>query len=253
MQIYEFTEPTTPGYKGSPLDPKPSFGLPGVTCDACGETWANMMGRIPKDLPDNHPLRSRRRWPVSVAELNLIRADVRQVLNLPLETPLLPGTNIGVLDLWTKSAKLAAFEWPAVHVLVVREDVVAFLQEHKIAGWEIAPVRVEGIRRVESIPTMYQLFVTGTGGVPITDPPIVQRSHCEVCGRTEYVGNNPSSFQLDLSQWDGSDIFRFAAPYQGYIFVTERLAEGFRDAGFKNYELPTVESFLERRAPYANP
>ncbi|MCW3098391.1 MAG: hypothetical protein JWL77_4009, partial [Chthonomonadaceae bacterium] len=130
---------------------------------------------------------------------------------------------------------------------------VHFLQEHNIGGWEVAPVRVEGTRYFESIPTMYQLIVTGNGGVPITDPPVEKRSHCDVCGRTEYVGIKPHSFQLDLSQWDGSDIFRFGADYSGYIFITDRLANGFRNAGFKNYELATVESFLQRIAPYVIP
>ncbi|MCW3098460.1 MAG: hypothetical protein JWL77_4078, partial [Chthonomonadaceae bacterium] len=114
MQIYELAEPETPNYKGSPLDPKSSVGLPGVKCDACGQTWSDGIARIHKDLPDDHPLRSRKRWPVPIAELNLLRADVRKVLNLSSDTPLPPGADIGVLDLWTKSSKLADFEWPAV-------------------------------------------------------------------------------------------------------------------------------------------
>lgn len=114
-------------------------------------------------------------------------------------------------------------------------------------------MRVEGKRGTKSIPTMYQLFVTGKGGVPMTDPPIMIHFHCEVCGLTKYVGNHPDSFQLDLSQWDGSDIFRFAAPYDSYLFITDRLADGFQRAGFKNYELATIDSFLQRIAPYVIP
>ena len=100
---------------------------------------------------------------------------------------------------------------------------------------------------MEGIPTMYQLIVTGKGGVPDTDPPVEKLSHCDICGRTEYSFENPRSFEIDFSQWDGSDIFRFAAPYHGYTFITGRLADGFRSAGFKNYELKTVEIFLQKR------
>ena len=186
-----------------------------------------------------------------MAQLNLLRADVRSTLHLPPETMLLPGTNIGVLELSCKEPNFAAFDWPAVHVLLVREEVVNYLQEHKITGWEVAPVRIEGKRTPEAIPLMHQLFVTGTGGIPTTDPPVEKISHCEACGRTEFRRGTPRSFQMDPSQWDGSDIFRFGGGYHGYIFITDRLADGFRAAGFTNYELVTVERFLQRRAPYA--
>lgn len=246
MKIYNLTELSSSTYICDRLIPKPSVGLPGVKCDACGQTWADGMARIPKDLPNDHPLRSRKRWPVPVAELNFLRADVRMALNLPLDTPLPPGADIGIIDFLCKDSHLEAFEWPAVHVLVVREDVVEFLQEHKIAGWEVAPIRVEGTRYLSSIPSMYQLLVNGNGGVPVTDPPVEKISHCDVCGRTEFKRKNPRTFQMDISQWDGSDIFRFDPPYQGYMFITDRLADGFKSAGFKNYELSTIEGLLQR-------
>jgi hypothetical protein len=180
----------------------------------------------------------------------MLRTETRAALNLPTETPLLPGTDIGVLDLSCKNSNFSDFEWPALHTVLVRERVLEFFQEYKITGWQSAPVRIEGTRYLEYIPTMYQLLITGHGGVPVTNPPVEELSYCDACGRTEYKRGVVHSFQMDLSQWDGSDIFRFAAPYNGYVFVTQRLADGLRKVGFHNYELVTVEGFLAARAAH---
>jgi uncharacterized double-CXXCG motif protein len=73
------------------------WGLPGVRCDVCGQTWSNTGTSYPtvdlSGLPNAK--RYKNLWPVSRAELDALRQPIAPLL--PPGAPLPPGTDLGPL------------------------------------------------------------------------------------------------------------------------------------------------------------
>ena len=69
--------------------------------------------------------------------------------------------------------------------------------------------------------------MTGWGGVAPPESGIRLVQHCDACGALRYSGcNNPARI-IDVSQWDGNDIF-MVWPLPKFIFVTDRVLQMIR-------------------------
>jgi hypothetical protein len=255
MPIYALREPIIGrDEKGRSVEYDPTYiGLPGIRCvgepGACGQIWATSLGRIHQELPEDHPLRAKTGHPVPVAEFRALREDVRHVLRLPAEQPLLPGTDIGFVRVRQRRTYVPAFEWPKVHTILVTTAVLDYLQQHGLTGWRTEPVVLTQVLKGKPPPEMREFVVVGRAGTARTAPQVQIKRSCDVCGRVSYEDPVYEQFEIDPEQWDGSDFFRFGPPFHGYIFVSERARHVLEQSPLDNYELVPVEQFLDERRP----
>jgi hypothetical protein len=229
---------------------EPDIALPGVSCyPGCGAVWATTLKRIHRELPDDHPLVKGAVVNVDVEEFKRIAADVRQVLQLPPDLYLAPGTSLGFVRLEVRRRKIPDFEWPGLQTLVISRGVARVLTDAGITGWRTEPVIVTKGQMGRDIDCsdLLELVVEGRGGVPVTDPLTLELSRCDICGRVEHELPLLRRLELDPDQSDGSDIFRFDEPYSGYRFVTERFKAAVENAGLRNCKFVSLEEWRRQR------
>lgn len=78
---------------------------------------------------------------------------------------------------------------------------------------------------------MAELIVTGWGGMADERSGIREKERCSGCGHIRYTEISNPTHIVDLTTWDGSDIF-MVWPMPLYRFVTERFVQLVRDSGF---------------------
>jgi uncharacterized protein CXXCG len=124
------------------------------------------------------------------------------------------------------------FVWTWYGDFLIQDHVLSFLKEQRFTGFEVKPVRARFKKKsVEPPPKLWELVVTGWGGMAPPESGIEMTYHCEACGLTRYSGlSNPDNL-IDERRWDGSDFF-IVWPLPGFIFVTDRVANAIKDKGF---------------------
>ena len=232
-------------------------GLPGVQClpppDGCGDTWGASGQRMYKELPADHFLRSMGVWPVPLHRFSEIVSDVRRALDLSADAPLLPGTNFGWLSIKMRHQNIVDLSSPEGLGFVITDRFRQFLIEGGFTGWRVEAVNVIRKRQNDSIPLLHELVIEGKGGAAITKPPRLLLSRCAQCGHEKWDQPILESLELNTDIWDGSDIFRFDAPFQGYAFVTKRLADALRNSNLTNIELNDITEVLRTINQFAKP
>ena len=227
--------------------------LPGVKCvgepGACGQIWATSLDRIHSELPEDHPLRAKSGWPVPVREFQALREEVRRVLHLSPDQPLLPGTNIGHVHVRQRRTSVPALEWPAVHTTLITGKARDYLRTQGLTGWRTEPIVFTRTLKRKPPPDLCEFVVEGRGGAAHTVPPLQIKRTCPVCGLLQHEDLVYEQLELDPAQWDGSDFFRFAPPFHGYVFVSERARQVLEQSPLDNYELVSIEQFLDERRP----
>jgi len=111
---------------------------------------------------------------------------------------------------------------------MITDEVSQLFKEQGFTGYELRPVKVNKVKRMKegsSIPKLWQLVITGWGGIAPPESGMKLISECKVCGyKKRYSGlSNPSAL-INPSQWDGSDFF-IIYPLVRFIFVTERVKQ----------------------------
>ena len=102
------------------------FGLPGVDCDVCGQTWGGSRV-LPYEYPES--LRSHRkatdRWPISRSEHLALQKQLLNQLGLAGDpfVDLRPGDSFQPCYLDVPSRPRADFLWSSIGVLVVSERI----------------------------------------------------------------------------------------------------------------------------------
>lgn len=126
------------------------------------------------------------------------------------------------------SSSVGDFVWTWYSDCLITDRVLLLFQEARLMGFKVRPVVVEkvkrlGKKRLEEIPTLWELVVTGKGGDARPESGIRIIYRCEACGYAVY-----SSYQngilVDEEQWDGSDFFTVNG-YPKHILVTERVKD----------------------------
>lgn len=119
---------------------------------------------------------------------------------------------------------------------MITDKVAQLFKDQGFTGYELRPVRVNKVERMKEgreIPKLWQLVITGWGGIAPSESGIKRIGQpCEACGYWEYSGMSNPSALIDPSQWDGSDFF-MVFPLVQYIFVTERVKQFIEEKGLK--------------------
>ena len=221
------------------------FGLPGVQCERCGETWGGET-ILPYELPV--ALRSLEslndRWPISGSEHAKLRATVLaslQAAGAPITALHVDASfQPGYLDV--PSRPEADFLWSGIGSVVVAQRVRDAIVDSGLRGCALIPVipRKIGKRRAKlpapipstgepegliteirqvldpsEVAPYYEVVVTAQSKRPPGAEPL---AICDLCGRESY---DRSARQLVMTpeMWNGDDIFFLATTL--WIVVTD--------------------------------
>jgi Protein of unknown function (Gmx_para_CXXCG) len=150
------------------------------------------------------------------------------------------------------------FVWTWYGECLIRDNVLNDLKANEYTGFEARSANLRfNVNRDERPPKIWEVVVTGFGGMASAESGISPRSRCPACGYTAYSGVTAPEKIIDESHWDGSDMF-IVWPLPRYIFITDRLAHHIRDAGWKGYRLLAIseihsDGFTPGRLSYFMP
>jgi len=99
-------------------------------------------------------------------------------------------------------------------------------------GFEAKPVRAVTKKSREPVSNLWELAITGWGGVAPAESGVVEvEGPCPTCGQRTYTPFTDPSKLIDRTRWDGSDIF-VVWPFPVSPFLTEALAKDLRSRKF---------------------
>ena len=137
--------------------------------------------------------------------------------------------------------RMTDFEWSVFSDILVEEDIVAKLQTARFTGVEFQPVQLYTTTETPIGRQLFELKVTGWGGMAHPSSGIRVRETCSFCGRTVYTEcTNPENL-FDIDKWDGSDFF-LIWPMPRRVFITEEVATFMRRAGFTGLKMCSLDS-----------
>jgi len=205
------------------------WGLPGVKCDSCGATWANVGIAYPTaDLSLLGNLaRFTKSPPVPWAEFEELR---RLVLpHIPPGAPTPPGTGLGPLHGKARGS-FADVVWPSPWTVLIREQALIALRKSEVRPLNGA---VSHLRGPADLPALVELELEPRGR-------LAAGAHsaalpCAVCGRQPVT--RPSDVTIERSSIpDDRDIFRLT-DLTTMIVGTERAVRAFADLRLTGYRV----------------
>jgi hypothetical protein len=134
------------------------------------------------------------------------------------------GRRIGDLRILLPNPPIPDFLWTWYHELLIQDHVVALLQNAGFTGYELRPV-VARFKRQRNVipPRLWEIVVTGWGGIAPPESGVRLLDKCDVCGYSSFT-QATSRWPIPGPEWDGSDFFRIW-PYPLFILVTDRVAQ----------------------------
>ena len=229
------------------------FGMPGVRCDVCGDTWGG--SRI---LPyDPAQLRKRKHltdgWPIPLKEHKSLQKEVRDALNNAgyVDVPELhPGDGFQPCYLDIPSRPRADFLWSSLGSVVVSQRVKDLLESENRRNLQFSPVtfrkvgkreaklpppipstgepediirKVPLLKQTKSIGPYYEMLILSDSGRPPGGDP---KSTCSGCG-WEDIDSEKRQLVMRPSMWRGEGIFFLATTL--YIVITEEVKRQLQD------------------------
>jgi len=208
------------------LDAASKWGLPGVKCSTCGSTWGTTGIEYPTVDISDEPFAGEytRYWPVSLEELDRLRARIRP--RFPEGVPLPPGTQFGTFT-GTASGPFPDFVWLSSWSLLIKRDAYAQLRAKNVRmPAAVAPElrlpknQVNDLLALEILPLA---SLASASFLPGDEP-------CKSCGREGRKVDVPvvsrDSIPTDV------DMFR-PRNFPTYILGTERFKDAVDELGLK--------------------
>jgi hypothetical protein len=151
------------------------------------------------------------------------------------------GRRLGDLGVTIDPAGIKDFTWTWPHNILVSERLLDLFLRHRVTGYEIRPATLSYSKRSPSKPPpMYELIVTGWGGIAAPGAGLKLAKWCPTCNHKIYSIAVPSRL-IDPEAWDGSDLF-IVWPLPRYRFVSDRLANILREERMTGVKLiPATE------------
>jgi len=106
---------------------------------------------------------------------------------------------------------------------VITDHALNVLKAAGLTGFTVKPLVIESYPKrldPQSVPTLWELVVTGKGGHAHPDSGIVLKRKCDACGFVRYSAYE-NGIIVDESIYDGSDFFTVTEK-PAYILVNER-------------------------------
>jgi hypothetical protein len=106
---------------------------------------------------------------------------------------------------------------------LIQEPVRVLFESEGLTGFSTLPARAQTKKTGAAIP-VYELALTGWGGMAPTASGIREVARCNGCGHLRYSHLEAPEKLIDPKNWDGSDFFMIW-PLPRFRFVTERVVE----------------------------
>jgi hypothetical protein len=158
-------------------------------------------------------------------------------------------------ELWVElpSRTLSDFEWTWNSDIFVTPHAVDVLQKNNVTGFETRPLgkAVYKKRSRGEPPPLFELAVTGWGGMAARTAGVELVEFCPACRHRDYTIAEPSQL-IDPSAWDGSDLF-MVWPLPRYRFASNRLAEIIRSHPISGVRLIPANEIPMKRGTNLGP
>jgi hypothetical protein len=120
--------------------------------------------------------------------------------------------------------RMTDFEWSVYNDIFVENDIVNKLQSTGFSGIEFRSAELYTTTETPIGRQLFELKVTGWGGMAHPSSGIRVQEKCPLCGRSVYRGHTSAAHLFDIDKWDGSDFF-LIWPMPKYVFVTSEVAK----------------------------
>ena len=153
------------------------------------------------------------------------------------------GKRLTDLHIILPDCEMDDFIWTWGPDCVVQERTLDLLRSEGVTGFEVKPVRARFKKSTQPPPRLWELIVTGWGGMARPEsgirPDESNRDSCSACGRLMYTGLKKPEELIDEEQWDGSDFF-VVWPMRAFRMVTDRVAQFVRACHLTGFTLTPV-------------
>ncbi len=219
------------------------FGLPGVNCDGCGETWGGsriLPIECPEELKKHKNIIDR--WPISIDEFNNLTQKISSILKV--DNAFKPGDSFQPSFLDVASKPKYDFLWSSIGSVIVSERVKKTIEEYvkgtvdfvKVIKRNIgnrepklpAPIpksgepediieEVELIKNTCEIQDYFEMIIKYESKEPLFTK---ISGTCTKCNR-EDIDEESRLLLMTDELWNGQKIFKMATTL--YIVITDEL------------------------------
>jgi len=159
---------------------------------------------------------------------------------------------VGDLHVTAHPLGLRDFTWTWMSDLLISPKALALFERHHVTGFEVRRVVAEYPSPAKiKPPELYEVVVTGWGGLPAREAGLTAIESCPTCGYKKFSIAEPSRL-IDPTAWDGSDIF-VVWPLPRHPFVTDRLAGIIRKEKLSGAKLVPAQEIPTERGTTLNP
>lgn len=242
------------------------FGLPGVRCDVCRQTWGGsriLPFELPASLRGHKNLKER--WPISLEQHQALQREVQEeFLRTGIVVPSFePGDDFQPCYLDIPSRPRADFIWGCLGSVVISERIRELFHSLGVASVSYSPVTLRKVGKREArlpapIPSTGEPediiqevpLLTCTDSIGPYFEMVIQSesdyaaqarllSTCSGCGR-ETLPDTDARFVMVESMWKGTDIFFLAGTL--HIVVTDRVRQALQDFSATNVHFKSFEA-----------
>ncbi len=138
--------------------------------------------------------------------------------------------------------RMSDFEWSVYNDIFVEEDIARKLLSEGFSGFEFRPAELFTTTETPIGRPLFELRVTGWGGMAHPSSGIRIKEKCPRCGRTVYTNWTKAENLFDVDRWDGTDFF-LIWPMPKYVFITDEVAKFISREGFTGLTVRALRDF----------
>jgi hypothetical protein len=152
------------------------------------------------------------------------------------------GRRKGELSVILHPMGVKDFTWTWLSDILVSQRVLSLFEKHHVTGFQARRAKTAYPSAIKTPPPdLFELVVTGWGGLAAAAASVKVVKSCLACGLREYSIAEPNLL-IDAAAWDGSDLF-IVWPLPRFRFASDRLASILRQervSGIKLVPAPKI-------------
>jgi hypothetical protein len=158
-----------------------------------------------------------------VADANEERVYKMEKIRCPIEPGHARGRRISPLDVDIPCDPPPGIIFTWMSECLIQESVELVFESEGLTGFSALPAKAR-LKGTGADVRVYELAVTGWGGMAPAASGIQEAARCSGCGHLHYSGLEKPEKLVNPVNWDGSDFFMIW-PLPRFRFVTERVVQ----------------------------
>lgn len=134
------------------------------------------------------------------------------------------------------------FEWTVYNDILVNRETAETFRSAGFSGMEFRPAEIFTTTQTPIGREVYELKVTGWGGIACPESGVHVVEECPRCKRQVFSGSTNPQKLFSLEAWDGSDFF-IIWPMPRYTFITGRVADLISKFKFSGVRVNPLDQF----------